>query len=65
MTHFFVQGLDLNIEFEAEGQLRIPGSVFIFNLKQLPDPERHFHFRDDLNTLSVFKRLSEPRKGLL
>src|SRR6266478_3685274 len=57
MTHFFVQGLDLKIEFEAEGRPRIPGSVFIFNLKQYPDASTHFHFRDDLDTLSVFMRL--------
>jgi len=57
MTHFFVQGLDLKIEFEAEGKVRIPGSVFIFNLKQLPDPAEHFTFRDDLNSLSVYMRL--------
>ncbi|MFB6463622.1 hypothetical protein [Bradyrhizobium tunisiense] len=43
MTHFFVQSLDLKIEFEAEGELRIPGSVFIFNLKQHSDPQTHFH----------------------
>lgn len=57
MTHFFVQSLDLKIEFEAEGELRIPGSVFIFNLKQHSDPLTHFHFRDDINTLTVFMRL--------
>jgi hypothetical protein len=57
MTHFFVQGLDLKIEFEAEGKLRVPGSVFLFNLKEYPDPVTHFHFRDDINTLSVFMRL--------
>lgn len=57
MTHFFVQGLDLKIEFEAEGKLRIPGTVFLFNLKQYPDPVARFHFRDDINTLSVFMQL--------
>jgi hypothetical protein len=57
MTHFFVQGLDLKIEFEAEGKVRIPGSIFIFNLKQLLDPTEHFTFRDDLNSLSVYMRL--------
>lgn len=57
MTHFFVQGLDLKIEFEAEGKTRIPGSIFIFNLKTYKDRLAHFHFRDDLNTLTVFMRL--------
>ncbi len=57
MTHFFVQGLDLKIEFEAEGKLRIPGTVFLFNLKQYSDPTARFHFRDDINTLSVFMQL--------
>ena len=57
MTHFFVQSLDLKIEFEAEGKSRIPGSVFIFNLKQYSDPPARFHFRDDINTLTVFMRL--------
>ncbi len=57
MTHFFVQGLDLDIKFEAEGKFRIPGSVFIFNLKKHSDPVTHFNFRDDMNTLAVFIRL--------
>lgn len=57
MTHFFVRGLDLNIKFEAEGKRRDFGSIFIFNLKEHPDPETHFDFRDDPETLSVFLRL--------
>jgi hypothetical protein len=57
MTHFFVQQLNLNIKFEAEGKLRVPGSIFIFNLKKYRDPSGHFHFRDDMGTLSVFMRL--------
>src|ERR1700730_13365528 len=63
MTHFFVQKLNLNIRFEAEGKLRVPGSIFIFNLKKYPDPINHFHFRDDMSTLSVFMRLGN--RGLV
>jgi hypothetical protein len=57
MTHFFVQQLNLKINFEAEGKLRVPGSIFIFNLKKYRDLKSHFHFRDDMGTLSVFLRL--------
>jgi hypothetical protein len=57
MTHVFVQALDLKITFEAEGRLRIPGSVFVFNLKQYRNSLGHFHFRDDLQTRAVFMRL--------
>jgi hypothetical protein len=63
MTHFFVQQLNLKIQFEAEGKLRIPGSIFIFNLKKYSDPIQHFHFRDDIGTLSVFMRLGN--RGLI
>jgi hypothetical protein len=63
MTHFFVQKLNLNIRFEAEGKLRVPGSIFIFNLKKYPDLINHFHFRDDMGTLSVFMRLGN--RGLI
>jgi hypothetical protein len=63
MTHFFVQQLNLKIRFEAEGNLRVPGSIFIFNLKKYPNPINHFHFRDDMGTLSVFMRLGN--RGLI
>lgn len=63
MTHFFVQQLNLKIKFEAEGKLRIPGSIFIFNLKKYRDLKGHFDFRDDMDTLSVFMRLGN--RGLI
>ena len=33
MTHFLIQGLRFPIKFTAEGKERIPGSVFLFDLK--------------------------------
>lgn len=57
MTHFLIQGLRFPIKFTAEGEERIPGSAFLFNLKSRADPGRQFDFKDNLLTLGVALRL--------
>lgn len=57
MTHFFVQSLTIPMRFTCEDQQqRIPGSIFLFDLKTRKG-DMDFDFRDDLLTLSVFIRL--------
>jgi hypothetical protein len=46
-----------------DNQERIPGSVFLFNLKFPDEVIEQFDFRDDLLTLSVFLRLGN--RGIL
>jgi hypothetical protein len=57
MTHFLIQGLRFPIRFTAEGEERIPGSAFLFDLKSPKDPKLQFDFKDNLFTLSVSLRL--------
>jgi hypothetical protein len=57
MTHFFVQSLSIPMRFTYENKERIPGSVFLFDLKDSADDSRRFDFRDDLVALSVFIRV--------
>ena len=57
MTHFLIQGLRFPIRFTAEGEERIPGSAFLFDLKSPKNPELRFDFKDNLFTLCVSLRL--------
>jgi hypothetical protein len=57
MAHFFVQKLTIPMRFTYSGKERIPGSVFLFNLKCPKDQRQHFDFRDDVRSLSIFIRL--------
>jgi hypothetical protein len=40
MTHFLIQSLRFPIKFIAEGEERIPVSVFLFDLKSPKDPKQ-------------------------
>ena len=57
MTHFFLQSLTIPMRFTYFGAERIPGSIFLFDLKTSENPRECFNFRDDVTTLSVFMRL--------
>jgi hypothetical protein len=57
MTHFLIQGLRFPIKFTAEGKERIPGSVFLFNLKSPKEPKLQFDFKDNFFALGVSIRL--------
>jgi hypothetical protein len=52
MTHLFIQSLIIPMRFTCEdNQERIPGSVFIFDLKTHDEPgDDRYDFRDDLLT---------------
>jgi hypothetical protein len=57
MTHFLIQSLRFPIKFMAEGEERIPGSVFLFDLKSPKDPKLQFDFKDNIPTMGVSIRL--------
>ena len=59
MTHLFIQSLIIPMRFTCEdNHERIPGSIFIFDLKTHDEPgDGVYDFRDDLLTLSVFMRM--------
>jgi hypothetical protein len=57
MTHFFIQSLTIPMRFTYFGAERIPGSIFLFDLKTSENRRECFNFRDDVTTLSVFMRL--------
>jgi hypothetical protein len=63
MNHLFVQRLRYPIKFTAEGKERVPGSVFLFDLKSPKDIKRQFDFRDAIFTLCIFMRLGT--RGIL
>jgi hypothetical protein len=47
MTHFFIQSLTIPMRFTYFGAERIPGSIFLFDLKTSENPRECFNFRDD------------------
>jgi hypothetical protein len=57
MTHFLIQSLRFPIRFTAEGEERIPGSAFLFDLKSPRDTKLQFDFKDNLFTLGVSLRI--------
>ena len=57
MTHFLIQSLRFPIKFTAEGEERMPGSVFLFDLKSPKDRKLQFDFKDNLFTLGVSIRM--------
>jgi hypothetical protein len=58
MTHFFIQSLIVPMRFTYDGEQRIPGSVFVFDLNTADNLEQQLYdFRDDVRTLSIFVRL--------
>jgi hypothetical protein len=63
MTHLFIQSLTIPMKFIYDNEERIPGSIFIFNLKAPQDPQEQFDFRDNPLTLSIFIRLGN--RGIL
>jgi hypothetical protein len=56
MTHFLIQRLRVPIEFDYIGKLRIPGSVFIFDVQLPISKEARFDFRDSFNHLCLYMR---------
>lgn len=57
MTHFLIQSLRFPIKFTAEGKERVPGSVFLFDVKSPRNPKAQFDFRDDIFRMGVSMRL--------
>lgn len=57
ISHFLVQSLRIPMRFSAEGESRLPGSVFLFDLKAPKKTAHQFDFKDDLLTHSISMRV--------
>jgi hypothetical protein len=63
MTHFFVQSLVTPMKFRYMDQIRIPGSVFLFDLKSSQNLSEQFDFRHSMFDLAISIRLGN--RGIL